>query len=756
MPKQAKKDDLGLIDQQDFAFISQKSTALLLSSPKGARKLILIIFVFFIFAIYWAANAQIDEITKGDGKVISSKQLQKLQSLEGGIISDVLISSGDRISKDDVLLVIDDTKFKSNLEEIRKKLLILEAQKQSLSSELNDEPLIFSDDLSNELPVITKQEMDFFATRQKEKESIELIYKNQIEKLDNSFTEYTGKSENLRTSLELVKKELEEIRKKLLILDTQKESFSSELNDEPLVFSADLSNELPVITKQEMDFFATRQKEKESIELIYKNQIEKLDNSFTEYTGKSENLRTSLELVKKELEEIRKKLLILDTQKESFSSELNDEPLIFSADLSNELPVITKQEMDFFATRQKEKESIELTYKNRIEKLDNNFAEFSGKADNLRKNLKLAEEEIEIYRSLQDNNLVSKVELITLEKELNNIKGELFQSEIKAKQIETLKTEALNERDSSNLVIKNEIYKYLQNKDLVSKVELIALEKELNNIEGQLFEAEIKAKQIETLKTEALNERDSSNLVIKNEIYKYLQNKDLVSKVELITLEKEMNSIKGELFQSEIKAKQIETLKTEALNERNSSNLSMRNNAQEKLKSTLAEIEILKQSEIVALDRLNRTLIRSPVNGIVQRVLTSTISSVISPGEDLIEIVPIDDALLIEAKIRPIDIGFLSPGQDVIVKFSAYDYVIYGGLKGNLEYISADTVVDRDESYYLIKVRTDVNFIEMEKERLEIIPGMTASVNIITGKKTVLDYLLKPVLRAKHNSMHER
>ncbi len=602
MPKQAKKDDLGLIDQQDFAFISQKSTALLLSSPKGARKLILIIFVFFIFAIYWAANAQIDEITKGDGKVISSKQLQKLQSLEGGIISDVLISSGDRISKDDVLLVIDDTKFKSNLEEIRKKLLILEAQKQSLSSELNDEPLIFSDDLSNELPVITKQEMDFFATRQKEKESIELIYKNQIEKLDNSFTEYTGKSENLRTSLELVKKELEEIRKKLLILDTQKESFSSELNDEPL---------------------------------------------------------------------------------------------IFSADLSNELPVITKQEMDFFATRQKEKESIELTYKNRIEKLDNNFAEFSGKADNLRKNLKLAEEEIEIYRSLQDNNLVSKVELITLEKELNNIKGELFQSEIKAKQIETLKTEALNERDSSNLVIKNEIYKYLQNKDLVSKV-------------------------------------------------------------ELITLEKEMNSIKGELFQSEIKAKQIETLKTEALNERNSSNLSMRNNAQEKLKSTLAEIEILKQSEIVALDRLNRTLIRSPVNGIVQRVLTSTISSVISPGEDLIEIVPIDDALLIEAKIRPIDIGFLSPGQDVIVKFSAYDYVIYGGLKGNLEYISADTVVDRDESYYLIKVRTNVNFIEMEKERLEIIPGMTASVNIITGKKTVLDYLLKPVLRAKHNSMHER
>ncbi|MDP6164029.1 MAG: HlyD family type I secretion periplasmic adaptor subunit [Candidatus Thioglobus sp.] len=602
MPKQMKKDNLELVDQQDFDFISQKSTALLLSSPKGARKLIFIIFVFFAFAIYWAANAQVDEITKGDGKVISSKQLQKLQSLEGGIISDVLISSGDRISKDDILLVIDDTKFKSNLEEIRKKLLILEAQKESFSSELKDEPLVFSADLINEIPVIAQQEMDFFATRQEGKDSIELIYENRIEKLDNNFAEFTGKADNLRKKLELAEKELEEIRKKLLILEAQKESFSSELSDEPLVFSEDLSNELPVITKQEMDFFATRQKEKESIELTYKNQIKKLDNSFTEYTGKAENLR---------------------------------------------------------------------------------------------KNIELAEEEIEIYRSLQDNNLVSKVELIALEKELNTIKGELFQSEIKAKQIETLKTEALNERDNSNLVIKNEIYKYLQNKDLVSKVELISLEKELN-------------------------------------------------------------TIKGELFQSEIKAKQIETLKTEALNERDNSNLSMRNKAQEKLKSTLAEIEILKQSEVVALDRLNRTLIRSPVNGIVQRVLTSTISSVISPGEDLIEIVPIDDALLIEAKIRPIDIGFLSPGQDVIVKFSAYDFAIYGGLNGNLEYISADTIVNENESYYLIKVRTELNYLDSENERLEIIPGMTASVNIVTGKKSVLDYLLKPVLRAKHNSLHER
>jgi len=541
MPKQMKKDNLELVDQQDFDFISQKSTALLLSSPKGARKLIFIIFVFFAFAIYWAANAQVDEITKGDGKVISSKQLQKLQSLEGGIISDVLISSGDRISKDDILLVIDDTKFKSNLEEIRKKLLILEAQKESFSSELKDEPLVFSVDLINEIPVIAQQEMDFFATRQEGKDSIELIYENRIEKLDNNFAEFTGKADNLRKKLELAEKELEEIRKKLLILEAQKESFSSELSDEPLVFSEDLSNELPVITKQEMDFFATRQKEKESIELTYKNQIKKLDNSFTEYTGKAENLR---------------------------------------------------------------------------------------------KNIELAEEEIEIYRSLQDNNLVSKVELIALEKELNTIKGELFQSEIKAKQIETLKTEALNERDNSNL--------------------------------------------------------------------------------------------------------------------------SMRNKAQEKLKSTLAEIEILKQSEVVALDRLNRTLIRSPVNGIVQRVLTSTISSVISPGEDLIEIVPIDDALLIEAKIRPIDIGFLSPGQDVIVKFSAYDFAIYGGLNGNLEYISADTIVNENESYYLIKVRTELNYLDSENERLEIIPGMTASVNIVTGKKSVLDYLLKPVLRAKHNSLHER
>lgn len=124
---------------------------------------------------------------------------------------------------------------------------------------------------------------------------------------------------------------------------------------------------------------------------------------------------------------------------------------------------------------------------------------------------------------------------------------------------------------------------------------------------------------------------------------------------------------------------------------------------------------------------------------------------------DLVEIVPVEDNLLIEAHIRPADIAFLRPGQSAMVKFTAYDFSIYGGLSAKLERISADTITnERDESFYLIYLRTDKNHIESKQGLLQIIPGMTTSVDILTGKKTVLDYLLKPILKAKNDAMRER
>ena len=147
----------------------------------------------------------------------------------------------------------------------------------------------------------------------------------------------------------------------------------------------------------------------------------------------------------------------------------------------------------------------------------------------------------------------------------------------------------------------------------------------------------------------------------------------------------------------------------------------------------------------------------SPVRGIVKLLKVNTIGGVVQPGSDLVEIVPIEDNLLIEARVRPQDVAFLHPGQPAMVKFSAYDYTIYGGLKAKLELISADTVTDdKGNAFYLIQVRTDKNHLGGDNKPLLIIPGMVATVDIITGQKSVLDYLLKPVLKARTEALRER
>jgi adhesin transport system membrane fusion protein len=147
----------------------------------------------------------------------------------------------------------------------------------------------------------------------------------------------------------------------------------------------------------------------------------------------------------------------------------------------------------------------------------------------------------------------------------------------------------------------------------------------------------------------------------------------------------------------------------------------------------------------------------SPVNGIIKQLKINTIGGVVQPGSDMLEIVPLEDNLLIEAKVRPQDVAFLHPGQKAMVKFSAYDYTIYGGLRANLELISADTITDEEgNSFYLIQLRTDKSHLGSDEHPLLIIPGMIATVDIITGEKSVLDYLLKPVLKARAEALRER
>ena len=151
------------------------------------------------------------------------------------------------------------------------------------------------------------------------------------------------------------------------------------------------------------------------------------------------------------------------------------------------------------------------------------------------------------------------------------------------------------------------------------------------------------------------------------------------------------------------------------------------------------------------------TNVTSPVDGNIIQIKLNTVGGVIKPGMDLIEIVPLDSSLLIQAKIKPSDIAFLYPAQSARVKITAFDSTIYGTLDAQLETISADTIVDENgDSYYEIRVRTSKNYIDSRDGPLNIIPGMTAEVDVLTGKKTVLEYLLKPLLRARANALRER
>jgi adhesin transport system membrane fusion protein len=179
--------------------------------------------------------------------------------------------------------------------------------------------------------------------------------------------------------------------------------------------------------------------------------------------------------------------------------------------------------------------------------------------------------------------------------------------------------------------------------------------------------------------------------------------------------------------------------------------------ARTELNDLLVEISRLQQSNQILRDKLKRTEITAPLKGIIKQVNVNTVGGVIQPGMDVLEIVPLNDSLLVEARIAPSNIGFIHPGQKVMVKITAYDFSIYGGLEGEIENIGADTIVDdENQSFYRIRVRTEKNKLGTDEEPLPIIPGMSARVDILTGKKTILHYLLKPVLRAKEKAFRER
>ncbi|RKR06872.1 adhesin transport system membrane fusion protein [Kushneria sinocarnis] len=289
-----------------------------------------------------------------------------------------------------------------------------------------------------------------------------------------------------------------------------------------------------------------------------------------------------------------------------------------------------------------------------------------------------------------------------------------------------------------------------------------AYEARLSGLETQLSQAgqviRQRAEELRELKGRAASLASSLALLQKQlDITTPLVKEGVVSRMDLLQIQREVNDKRGELQSTRlsIPAKQAEY--GQAISKRNDLASQFRSRAADALNEVQGKLESLQQGRTSLQDRVDRTLVTSPVQGIVRSINVNTIGGVVDPGASLMEIVPIEDQLQVEARVQPRDIGFIHQGQPATVKLSAYDFTVYGGLRGTVTRISPDTVQDQEgNSFYEITVRTQSNHLGSDASPLPIIPGMQATVDVLTGEQTVLQYLLKPILRAQQGALRER
>ncbi|WP_019615564.1 HlyD family type I secretion periplasmic adaptor subunit [Psychromonas ossibalaenae] len=284
----------------------------------------------------------------------------------------------------------------------------------------------------------------------------------------------------------------------------------------------------------------------------------------------------------------------------------------------------------------------------------------------------------------------------------------------------------------------------------------------LNNLENQVA---IQAQQIKQRQQE-VKELDSKIITLQTslklanrelKLTRPLAVKNIVPEVELLKLERSVNDIKGELTGLRLLKPKLRSAFDEAVLKRREAVLNYRTDARAQLNELQSKFSRITEAQVGVKDKVTKALITSPVVGTIKTVHITTLGGVVQPGQVLLEIVPTDDKLLIEAKIIPKDIAFIHLGLPAMVKITAYDFTRYGGLEGVVEHISADTTQDEEgNSFYIIRVRTNESSMHSkDKEDMPIIPGMMTSVDVMISKRTVLEYILNPILRAKEMALRE-
>jgi adhesin transport system membrane fusion protein len=273
-------------------------------------------------------------------------------------------------------------------------------------------------------------------------------------------------------------------------------------------------------------------------------------------------------------------------------------------------------------------------------------------------------------------------------------------------------------------------------------------QEKINQQQSALREAQSKLKQL----------RRSLELVQREiKIKQPLMDRGIISEVEFLQLQQREAELEGEIEGVTLSIPRIESTIEEARLSRQKENLEFQNQAKKELNEVNAELGRIRETQTALQDRVTRTTLRSPVNGVVQRLHINTIGGVITPGSSIVDIVPQEDALLVELRINPADIAYVNVGQFARLKFSAYDFAIHGSLQGIVTFVSADTVTDEEgETYYLARVKPVKPFMGAKPGELPIRIGMTAEADIITDKKTILSYLTEPLHRGIDKALKER
>ncbi|XPV69506.1 MAG: HlyD family type I secretion periplasmic adaptor subunit [Halarcobacter sp.] len=281
------------------------------------------------------------------------------------------------------------------------------------------------------------------------------------------------------------------------------------------------------------------------------------------------------------------------------------------------------------------------------------------------------------------------------------------------------------------------------------------LQSKLNVLDEQINQ---KQKEYNEIKSKVFHLKQNFGLMKQEkDVMEPLVKKGIVSKVEFLQLLREATSLKEDLESTRLSLKRIKSSIDEYKNRYKEAKLEFQNEAHKEYSEIVSKIKQFSTQNQGLKDQVKRTEVISPVNGYIKKLYVNTIGGSVKPGMDLLEIVPNDKKLLLEAKIKPEDIAFLHNEQKVTLKFTAYDFAIYGSLSGHIEKIAPDSVTDKEnKTYYLVYIRTDKSYLGNEKKPLTIIPGMRGSADIITGKRNILTYLLKPIIKTKQYAFSEK